>query len=78
MDEGGSPENVSLRGQPYFNSAFTWIVILTTLSFLAEMVLAIKLSAPLEAHQEQAFQLVDFVAKAGIGTIFGLLGGKIT
>jgi len=78
MDEGGAPRNVSLRGQPYYNSAFTWIVVLTTLSFIGELVLAIVLSAPLEAHQEQAFQLVDFVAKAGIGTIFGLLGGKIT
>jgi hypothetical protein len=78
MDGDGSSGNLSLRAPRYYNSAFTWIVLLTTFSFVMVMVLAVVLREPLEAHQQQAFQLVDFVAKAGIGTIFGLLGGKIT
>jgi hypothetical protein len=65
------------RGQisPGFKLIFITVVTITVLSGVGQIVLAGIWLSP-TPDQQSAFEALDFAWKAGIGAIFGLLGGK--
>jgi hypothetical protein len=62
---------------PAFKLVFLSILAITILSGIGEIALAIQWPTP-TANQQSAFDAVGFAWKAGVGAIFGLLGGKVT
>ena len=63
------------RIEPTFKLVFLTVVAITVLSFLAEVAMAQSWLPP-STDQHSVIEAADFAWKAGIGAIFGLLGGK--
>jgi hypothetical protein len=62
---------------PTFKLVFLTVVAITIASGLAEVILASAWTVP-TPNQQSAFDAMGFGWKAGLGAIFGLLGGKVT
>lgn len=62
---------------PTFKLVFLVVVSLTIVSGLLQVLLA-QLWIETTENQQQVFEGLGFAWKAGIGAIFGLVGGKIT
>jgi hypothetical protein len=60
---------------PTFKMVFICVVTITVVSGIAVVWLADHWQSPTQ-NQQNAFAAADFAWKAGIGAIFGLLGGK--
>jgi hypothetical protein len=61
---------------PTFKLVFLTVTVVTVVCGAMEVVLATLWEHP-TANQQSAFEAIGFAWKAGIGAIFGLLGGKI-
>lgn len=59
-----------------FKMVFLTVVVITLVSGASEILLAGFWITP-SANQQSAFEAVGFAWKAGIGALFGLLGGKV-
>jgi hypothetical protein len=70
-----SPAKPPIVLSPHFKMIFLAVLALTILAGLALITLASIWTSPTEL-QKQAFSAMDFAWKAGLGAIFGLLGGK--
>lgn len=62
---------------PTFKMVFLTVVALTVLSGLVEIALAVVWIKPTE-NQQEVFDGFGFAWRAGVGALFGLLGGKAT
>ena len=62
---------------PAFKLVFLSILLLTVVCGAAQLVLASVWTDP-TPNQQGAFEAMGFAWKAGLGSIFGLLGGKVT
>jgi hypothetical protein len=62
---------------PAFKTVFLTVTFITVGAIVAQIGLAYIWENP-TANQQQAFDGLGFAWKAGIGAIFGLLGGKVT
>jgi hypothetical protein len=62
---------------PTFKLVFLSVLGITVFAGLAEIAMAIAWTSP-TANQQATFEAIGFAWKAGIGAIFGLLGGKVT
>lgn len=62
---------------PAFNMIFITIALITVLSGIGHVILASIWTDP-TPNQQSAFEAIGFAWKAGIGALFGLLGGKVT
>lgn len=62
---------------PAFKLVFLSVLLLTVLCGAAQLALASVWTVP-SANQQDAFLAMGFAWKAGLGSIFGLLGGKVT
>jgi hypothetical protein len=62
---------------PAFKLIFLTVVGITLACGAAQVALAAGWEHP-TANQQSAFEAIGFAWKAGIGAIFGLLGGKVT
>jgi hypothetical protein len=62
---------------PVFKLVFLAVLGITVLSGLIEIAIAVQWPAP-TANQQATFESFGFAWKAGLGAIFGLLGGKVT
>jgi hypothetical protein len=62
--------------KPAFKLIFLTVVGITLLAGVAEIVMAGFWTTP-TPNQQSAFEAIGFAWKAGIGAIFGLLGGKV-
>jgi hypothetical protein len=60
---------------PAFKLIFIAVVAITVFAGIGEILMALSWAIP-TPNQQTAFQAADFAWKAGIGAIFGLLGGK--
>lgn len=69
------PKKVVLA--PAFNMVFITIALITVVSGIGHVFLADIWTAP-TPNQQSAFEAIGFAWKAGIGALFGLLGGKVT
>jgi hypothetical protein len=63
--------------KPAFKWALITVVGITVLSGIATIVLAGVWTHP-TPNQQSTFEAFGFAWKAGIGAIFGLIGGKVT
>jgi hypothetical protein len=70
-------KNYPIVVPPVFKMAFLTVVAITVLAGVTEIILAGRWTEP-TANQQSAFEAMGFAWKAGIGAIFGLLGGKVT
>jgi hypothetical protein len=70
-------KNYPIVVPPVFKMAFLTVVAITVLAGATEIILAGRWTEP-TANQQSAFEAMGFAWKAGIGAIFGLLGGKVT
>jgi hypothetical protein len=70
-----SPRAIMLS--PGFKLTFLTVTALTILSGAAHAAFAIGLPS-MNANQQSVFEAFGFAWKAGIGVLFGLLGGKVT
>jgi hypothetical protein len=61
--------------QPTFKLVFLTVLGLTVVAFIAQVVMAAIWDKP-TPNQQAVFEAAAFAWKAGIGAIFGLLGGK--
>lgn len=68
-------DSIVLR--PPFKLVFLGVLGITVLSVLLQIALAFVWSQPTPS-QQATFESLGFGWKAGLGAIFGLLGGKIT
>jgi hypothetical protein len=68
------PKTVTLN--PVFKLIFLTVFIITLLAGLAEIIMAIEWE-PMTNHQQTVFDAMDSTWKAGVGVIFGLIGGKL-
>lgn len=71
------PKEKRVFVHPAFKMTFIAVLALTVVAGLAEVIMAAAWGTP-TANQQTAFQAADFAWKAGVGAIFGLLGGKQT
>jgi hypothetical protein len=69
---GASP---AILVKPAFKLVFLTVATITILCGIGEIAMASVWTAPTQ-HQDRAFEAIGFGWKAGIGAIFGLLGGK--
>jgi hypothetical protein len=60
---------------PHFKMIFLAVLAITILAGVALIILASTWSSPTDL-QKQTYAAMDFAWKAGLGAIFGLLGGK--
>jgi hypothetical protein len=63
--------------QANFKLVFLSVLVITVAAIAAAILLAGVWPSP-TANQQAVFEGVGFTWKAGVGAIFGLLGGKIT
>jgi len=63
--------------QPAFKMVFLTVAGMTIVAGAMEVILAFAWTMP-TANQQSAFEAMGFAWKAGLGSIFGLLGGKLT
>ncbi len=61
--------------QPTFKLVFLTVLGLTVVAFIAQIAMAATWNKP-TPNQQAVFEASAFAWKAGIGAIFGLLGGK--
>ncbi len=71
--EGPAPIFVT----PVFKLVFLSILAVTVLSGLVQLLIASEWANP-NPNQQATFESFGFAWKAGLGAIFGLLGGKVT
>jgi hypothetical protein len=79
-EKGGKasrPTPRTLAVSPTFKLVFLTVTAITVAAGMAHIALAFAWTAP-TANQQSAFEALGFAWKAGIGAIFGLLGGKLT
>jgi hypothetical protein len=53
------------------------VAAITNLAGATEIILAAVWNAP-TPNEQSSFEAIGFAWKAGVGAIFGLLGGKVT
>jgi hypothetical protein len=70
-------DKTSSQPQRSFKLVFLTVVGITVLAGVAEIVMAAVWTNP-TPDQQSTFEAAGFGWKAGIGAIFGLLGGKIS
>jgi hypothetical protein len=61
---------------PHFRLIFITVVALTVLCGIGDILVAWDWTSP-NGNQQSVFETLGFVWKAGVGAIFGLLGGKV-
>ena len=71
------PEQIEKQIPSIFKTVF-FCVLGITLLCLGIMVIFSCAYDPLTQSQSKVFEVCDFAFKAGIGAMFGLLGGKST
>lgn len=69
-------ETVEVVAGSRFNLVFLTVVCLSVALLAIDIWLSLQVSKPSE-QVKQLISLCDTLAKAGIGVIFGLLGGKL-
>jgi len=72
-----APGHATATLNPAFKLVFLSVLVITVVTGILQIILAGYWPTP-TANQQASFEAMGFAWKAGLGAIFGLLGGKVT